>query len=451
MRGKSSTNPARQQRENFSAISMADFPESRTKTAMTGKIIVVGAGIIGATAALRLAEAGWDVALCDGNPPGSEAGASYGNGGWISPASIIPMSMPGLWRKVPAFLLDRNGPLTIDWTSLPQLAPWLLRFLWAGASRTRVRRTAKLLNFLLHDGPERHLELARKIGQDQLILQKGLLYAYPDRASFEAEALSWELRRENGVAYVEWDEAELRKRLPALSPSYRFAVHVVNGAHCRDTGRYVAGIVEEAQRKGVQFHQSTVTAILDGAMPQVVLESGETLSADRIVIAAGIYSGRLLHRLGVRIPMQSERGYHVTVASGQTPFEIPVMPSTGRMANTPTDMGLRLSGQVELATVDKPPNWERAQVLQRHALASYPYLSEDKTPKLRLWMGHRPSTPDGLPVIGPLSRHPALIAAFGHGHVGIAAAPKTADLVLEAVENRVNDDALPFLPSRFRQ
>lgn len=95
---------------------------------MTGKVIVVGAGIVGATTALRLAEAGWDVVLCDGNAPGSEAGASYGNGGWISPASIIPMSMPGLWRKVPGFLLDRNGPLTIDWTSLPQLAPWLLRF-----------------------------------------------------------------------------------------------------------------------------------------------------------------------------------------------------------------------------------------------------------------------------------------------------------------------------------
>lgn len=254
--------------------------------------------------------------------PGSEAGASYGNGGWISPASIIPMSMPGLWRKVPGFLLDRNGPLTIDWRSLPQLTPWLLRFLWAGASKTRVRRTAKLLNFLLHDGPERHLELARKTGQEQLVLQKGLLYAYPDRASFEAEALSWELRRENGVAYVEWDETEIRRRLPALGP-YRFAIHVVNGAHCRDTGSYVAGIVEAARRKGVQFHPSAVTAILDGVMPQAVLEGGETLSADRIVVAAGIHSGRLLRPLGVRIPMQSERGYHVTVTSGQAPFEIP--------------------------------------------------------------------------------------------------------------------------------
>jgi D-amino-acid dehydrogenase len=418
---------------------------------MTGKVIVVGAGIIGAVTALNLANAGWNVVLCDGHPPGSEAGASYGNGGWISPASIVPMSMPGLWRRIPGFLLDRNGPLTIDWMSLPRLAPWLVRFLWAGASKARVRRTAKRLNWLLHDGPERHLKLAQQTGQEHLILQKGLLYAYPDRAAFEAEALSWELRRENGVAYVEWDEAALRQSLPALGPGYRFAVHVVEGAHCRDTGRYVAGIVEAARLKGVRFRQSAATAILDTVAPRVVLGDGETLSAEHIVVAAGIHSGRLLQRLGVRIPMESERGYHVTVTSGETPFEIPVMPSTGRMANTPTDMGLRLSGQVELATVEKPPNWERAEVLQRHALASYPYLSADKAPDLRLWMGHRPSTPDGLPVIGPLSRYPRLIAAFGHGHIGIAAAPKTADLVLDALENRICDDARPFLPNRFGQ
>ncbi|WP_018325880.1 NAD(P)/FAD-dependent oxidoreductase, partial [Rhizobium giardinii] len=317
--------------------------------------------------------------------------------------------------------------------------------------KARVRLTARRLNFLLHDGPERHMELALQTGQEHLILQKGLLYVYPDRAAFEAEALSWELRRENSVAYVEWDEAMLRQRLPALGFGYRFAVHVVAGAHCRDTGRYVAGIVEAARLKGVQFRQSAVTAILDAVAPRVLLGDGETLSAEHIVVAAGIHSGRLLQRLGVRIPMESERGYHVTVASGETPFEIPVMPSTGRMANTPTDMGLRLSGQVELATVEKPPNWKRAEVLQRHALASYPYLSVNKTPELRLWMGHRPSTPDGLPVIGPLSRHSRLIAAFGHGHIGIAAAPKTADLVLDALKNRICDDARPFLPNRFGQ
>lgn len=416
---------------------------------MTGNVIVLGAGIVGACTALRLADAGWSVTLCDGGRPGGEEAASYGNGGWISPASIIPMSFPGIWRKVPGYLLDRSGPLTIDWTSIPRLAPWLLRFLLAGATEGRVTKIASHLNSLLHDAPERHLALAERIGRRQLIVQRGLLYAYPDRAAYEAESLSWRLRRENGVAFEEWGESELRHHLPALGPNFRFGVHVTKGAHCINTGAYVAGIVDAAIAAGVRLVQKSANSILTKPTPRVVFSDGESLAADYVVVAAGIHSKRLMREFGIKIPIESERGYHVTVTSGDVPFDIPVMPSTGKMANTPTEMGLRLSGQVELATIEKAPNWRRAEVLQSHALASYPYLANEKQPKLKLWMGHRPSTPDGLPVIGPLKRHSGIIAAFGHGHVGLASGPKTADLVLDALERRQPEQEGAFLPARF--
>ena len=416
---------------------------------MTGKVIVVGAGIVGACTALRLADAGWNVTLCDTGRPGGEGAASYGNGGWISPASIIPMSFPGIWRKVPGYLLDRRGPLTIDWASIPRLAPWLFRFLLAGATEGRVTKIASHLSSLLHDAPERHLALSERIGQRQLILQRGLLYAYPDRTAYEAESLSWRLRRKNGVAFEEWDESELRRRLPALGPNYRFGAYVTKGAHCINTGAYVAGIVDAATAAGVRFLQKSANSILTTPTPRVVLTGGESLAADFVVVAAGVHSKRLMRECGVKIPMESERGYHVTVTSGEVPFDIPVMPSTGKMANTPTEMGLRLSGQVELATIEKAPNWRRAEVLQSHALASYPYLAQEKQPELKLWMGHRPSTPDGLPVIGPLKRHPGVIAAFGHGHVGLASGPKTADLVLDALYGRLPEQEGAFLPTRF--
>ncbi|NRQ17446.1 NAD(P)/FAD-dependent oxidoreductase [Ensifer sesbaniae] len=416
---------------------------------MTGNVIVLGAGIVGACTALRLADAGWSVTICDGGRPGGEEAASYGNGGWISPASIIPMSFPGIWRKVPGFLLDRSGPLTIDWTSIPRLAPWLLRFLLAGATESRVTKIARHLNSLLHDAPERHLALAERIGRRQLIVQRGLLYAYPDRMAYEAEALSWRLRRENGVAFEEWDESKLRHQLPALGPNFRFGAYVTKGAHCVNTGAYVAGIVDAAIAAGVRFVQKSANSILTTPTPRVVLTGGESLAADYVVVAAGIHSKRLMREFGIKIPMESERGYHVTVTSGDVPFDIPVMPSTGKMANTPTEMGLRLSGQVELATIEKAPNWRRAEVLQSHALASYPYLAKEKQPELKLWMGHRPSTPDGLPVIGSLKRHSGIIAAFGHGHVGLASGPKTADLVLDALEQRSPEQKGAFLPARF--
>ncbi|WEX74897.1 FAD-binding oxidoreductase [Sinorhizobium numidicum] len=416
---------------------------------MTGKVIVLGAGIVGASTALRLADAGWNVTLCDGGRPGGEGAASYGNGGWISPASIIPMSVPGIWRKLPGYLLDRSGPLTIDWASIPRLAPWLFRFLLAGATEARVTRTARHLNSLLHDAPARHLALAQRIGQQQLVIQKGLLYAYPDRAAFEAESLSWRLRRENGVAFEEWDESELRRQLPALGPNHRFGAYVTKGAHCINTGAYVAGIVEAAIKAGVRFVQRGAYSILTTPTPRVVLDGGDSLAADYIIVAAGIHSGRLMRGLGIKIPLESERGYHVTITSDEVPFDIPVMPSTGKMANTPTEMGLRLSGQVELASVDKAPNWRRAEVLQSHALASYPYLANESQSELKLWMGHRPSTPDGLPVIGPLRQYPGIVTAFGHGHVGLASGPKTADLVLHALDGRQPEREGAFLPARF--
>lgn len=416
---------------------------------MTGRVIVIGAGIIGATSALALARAGWSVTLCEAAHPGSEDAASYGNGGWISPASIIPMSVPGLWRQVPGLLLDPEGALTIDWKSLPRLTPWLLRFLLSGATKARVARTARILNGLLQDAPTRHLALARETRQQHLIERKGLLYAYPDWAAFEKEAFSWSLRRDNGVAFDEWDEQQLRTRLPALSSDYKFAAHVTGGAHCRDTGTYVAGIVDAAVRAGVRYVGKSVRAISDSATPKLELEGGDTLEADYIVVAAGIGSKKLMWGLGVRVPLESERGYHVTISSLETPFDIPVMPSTGKMANTPTNMGLRISGQVELAYAEKAPNWKRAEVLRRHALASYPYLNDDPNPAFRLWMGHRPSTPDGLPLIGPFTRHPRIIAAFGHGHIGIASAPKTAELVVDAVNGRVTTQSIEFLPTRF--
>lgn len=416
---------------------------------MPRTVIVVGAGIIGATAALRLVEEGFSVTLCDPRQPGSTDAASFGNGGWISPASILPMSMPGLWRKVPGFLLDREGPLTIDIASLPRLMPWLVRFLAAGFTENRVRKTAKALNWLVSDSPQRHQAMARAIGHGDLVRQNGLVYAYPSREAFLAEALGWQLRRENGVVFEEWDEPTLRDKMPALADSFRFAAFLPQGAHCVNTGRYVASIVEHAKTLGLEYREGRVSGLLPGRHPRIVMENGDSLNADHVILAAGVHSARLMSTIDVRVPMASERGYHVTVTDDPTPFDIPVMPSTGKMANTPTEMGLRLSGQVELATIDKAPDWKRAEILRRHAWSTYPYLSQSDPSALKMWMGHRPSTPDSMPLIGPFTRHPRIIAAFGHGHVGIASAPKTAELLLAAINDNLPAEAAAFSTRRF--
>jgi D-amino-acid dehydrogenase len=420
---------------------------------MSLHVVVVGAGIVGASTAVQLRREGYEVTVLEPGEPGREQAASYGNGAWISPASVVPMSMPGLWKKVPGYLLDSLGPLTIRLSALPRLMPWLVRFLYAGATVHRVETTARALSALLKDAPSRHAELAAEAGVPELIKQSGLLYVYPDRAAFEAEALSWRLRRDNGVRWIELDAAELHRREPALDRRYRFGALVEAGSHCTDPGTYVASLVHHAQDQGATVVRARATGFeIDSGRLRAVLTDTGGIACDRAVVSAGIHSKALARAAGDWVCLESERGYHVVISDPEAAPCIPVMPSDGKMANTLTLKGLRASGQVELASVDAPPNWKRASVLLNHARRTYPGLP-NHIPEERIsrWMGHRPSTPDGLPVIGPASASRDIIYAFGHGHVGLASGPATASAVADILAGRQSSLPIPaYEPSRFR-
>lgn len=418
---------------------------------MSQHVVVIGAGIVGAATAWELVADGHQVTIIEPELPGGRQAASYGNGAWISPASIIPMSMPGLWRKVPGYLLDRNGPLVLRWTALPALAPWLLKFLAAGWTVPKVEETARVLASILHDSPERHAVLAKEIGKPDYISRTGLLYAYPDRKAFADDALAWRLRRENGVRWVELDAEELRRREPDLSLTYRFGAFVAEGAHCTDPGAYVADIVDAARERGAVLRQARATgfAVVKGRLAAVTTDQGR-IDCDRAVICAGIHSKVLAHAAGDRVLLASERGYHGVIASPAAGPRLPIMPSDGRMANTPTPAGLRLSGQVELAHVDAEPDWARVEILVRHAVTTYPALGPRVGLTIDRWMGHRPSTPDGRPVIGVASASPDIFHAFGHGHVGLASGPITGRIVADLIAGRdAGISVRPFAISRF--
>ncbi|CDZ54334.1 NAD(P)/FAD-dependent oxidoreductase [Neorhizobium galegae] len=401
-------------------------------------VVVIGAGIVGASTALELLKDGHEVTIVEPEQPGGRHAASYGNSGWLSPASIIPMSMPGLWRKVPGYLADPSGPLTIRWRHLVRLAPWLLRFMVAGSTGSKVERTARILASLLNDAPSRHAALAGKIGRPDLIHRKGLLYVYQDRVAFEAEAFAWRLRRDNGVSYRELSSDELHELEPNLSPRYSFAAFVEDGGHCVDPGGYVAAMVDHAVDLGAQRIHARATGFnLSGSRLSGVRTEAGIVACDKAVIAAGIHSKKLAALAGDTIPMQSERGYHVVVPYHLGKGKMPIMPSDGRMGNNPTLAGLRIAGQVELASVEERPNWTRADILLKHAKGAYPALSDISGDRsIDRWMGHRPSTADGLPVIGFSGSSEDIVHAFGHGHVGLAAGPVSGALVADLIAGR---------------
>ena len=409
-------------------------------------VVVIGAGIVGAATAIELLRDGHRVTILEPGEPGGEQAASYGNGTLLNPSSVIPMSSPGIWRKVPGWLADPLGPLAIRWRYLPRLLPWLTRFLRAGATEARVAATARALRPLLLDAPELHRRLAEEAGVGDLITRQGVLFVFPSRADFEAEALAWRLRRETGVRWLELSADELRQREPALSRRYTFAVLVEENGQCRDPGAYVAALVRLAVAQGAELRRERAVGFrIEGQRLRAVRTEAGEVAGDRAVIAAGAWSHVLAAEAGDRVPLETERGYHAVIADPGIAPRYPVMPSDGKMACVMSAQGLRLAGQVELAGLDAAPNWQRAAVLRDFARQVFPDLPADLPEgKVKVWMGHRPSTPDGLPCIGPASGCADVVHAFGHGHVGLTAGAMTARLVADLMGGK--PAAFPLAP-----
>jgi D-amino-acid dehydrogenase len=419
---------------------------------MSRHVAVIGAGIVGAACALELLRDGHRVTIIEPGEPGGEQAASYGNGTLLNPSSVIPMSTPGIWKKVPGYLRDPLGPLAIRWRYLPRLLPWLRRFLTAGSTPEKLATIARALQPLLAEAPERHRALAEEAGVGDLITRQGVLFAYPDRAAFEAEALSWRIRHENGTRWLELDEDQLRQHEPTLSRNYKFALLVEENGQCRDPGAYVAALIAHAVASGATLRRARAIGFrIEDRRLRAVLTDGGEIAADNAVIAAGAYSKQLAAAAGDRVPLETERGYHVVISDPGVAPRFPVMPSDGKMAFAMTPAGLRIGGQVELAGLEAEPNWQRADVLLAFVRKVYPDVPADLPPeRIKHWMGHRPSMPDGLPCLGPASGCSDIVHAFGHGHVGLTAGATTGKIVAEIIGGRpASVDLTPYSTRRF--
>lgn len=415
-------------------------------------VAVIGSGIVGACCALELLRDGRRVTIIDPDPPGAAHAASYGNAGWLSPSSVVPLAGPGMWRRVPGYIADPLGPLAIRWPYLPKLAPWGVRFLLAGSKR-RLPAIARAMRVLVADSPQRHRALATDAGVPGLIRQDGLLYVFPNRNDFVAEAGAWRLRRHNGVAWTELDADELRHREPHLHRRYGFGVLVEAGGHCLNPGTYVAALLRRAEALGAVRHQGRASGfVLRGRRLCAVRAETAEIACDKAVIAAGARSKRLAAMVGDQVPLETARGYHAVIPTpGAEPLR-PVMPSDAHLAMTPMQDGLRVAGQIELASLAAAPDWRRARVLRDLAIAAYPGLRDTLEPeRIRFWMGHRPVLPDSLPCLGAASASPDVVHAYGHGQIGLAAGPATGRLVADLIGGRgASIDPAPYSPQRFR-
>ena len=421
---------------------------------MSSHVVIIGAGAVGAVSAIEALRRGFRVTILEAGEPGGEQAASYGNAAWLSSHSVIPPALPGTWRKIPGYLADPLGPLSIRWSYLPKALPWLLRYLLSGWTEARIERAARALRPLLVEALLLHKSLAEEAGVGDLIRQGGLLHVYPSRADFEADALSWRIRSAVGIRWTELDGEALHAREPDLEPRYRFGILVDEDGHCRNPGAYVAALVAHARKLGADLVTGRATGLrIEGGRLKAVLTETGAIACEKSVIAAGARSRQLARTAGDDVPLDVERGYHVSIAGANHGPRIPIMLSDRKLAVTMTETGLRGAGQVEIAGLDRAPDWRRAEVLRQHLLGLFPGLPRDlPADRVKTWMGFRPSMPDGLPCLGHASATADVIHAFGHGHIGLVSSARSGRIVAELLAGAEPEIPLaPFDPRRFRR
>ena len=411
-------------------------------------VVVIGAGVIGACTATYIQKQGARVTLIDRQAPGDEGAASFGNAGSLSPSSVVPTPAPGMLRKVPGWLLKEDGPLAIRWSYLPKLLPWLVRFIRAGRDAAHQRRASAALAALHSPTFEFHSQLARDAGVPELVAPVEYLHVYGSEESYAGAERDWTMRREHGSDFEMLGPGELREAEPDLAPHYVKGVRLRAQGRTLNPGRLVRAYVDRVVANGGELLCAEVTDIeVSGRRVRAVRTGDGTVEGDAFVLCAGAFSRRLTDRLGLGLPLDTERGYHVTCPDPGITVTHTVMESDNKFVANPMAMGVRFAGMVEMAGVDAPPNPRRAQVIKRLAKRMYPNLRLDGATQ---WMGRRPSMPDGLPVIGPSPSHDNLWLAFGHGHTGMVGGPMTGRIVAGMITGPMpNIDVTSFRADRF--
>lgn len=408
-------------------------------------VTVIGAGIVGVCAAAFLQRAGHPVTIIDRTEPGMAT--SFGNSGSISASAILPVAMPGMIKKVPGWLLDPLGPLTIRWSYLPVIMPWLTRFLGHG-NPDEVRRIAAALSQLLAPVFECYDPLIKDADAAHLIRRNGCLYLYETDEEFKAAQFGIRLRRDLGTIFEEIGPDEIKSLEPAVNAKFRRGLFAPDNGSTLDPQGLVTAIADSLRARGAEILEGDVLDIEIGDNgPKQLITSAGPLPVDGLVVAAGAWSGKLAKRLGHKVPLETQRGYHVTLADPGITVNRTVMWNRRSVFANPMAMGLRLAGTVELAGLKAQPRYRRAEKLQRLGREMFPDVS---TAAPTYWMGHRPCLPDSLPVIDRSKHFPQVVFAFGHQHIGICAAAPTGRLVAELMAGGATFmDITPFSIDRF--
>ena len=408
-------------------------------------VVVIGAGVVGLSAAIALEARGLAVTVLEREEPA--AGASAGNAGAFAFTDILPLASPGILRKAPKWLLDPLGPLSVPPSYALQIAPWMFRF-WRACSASRVAHSTAAQTALM-DLSRAELEpFLAGTGTASMLRKEGNLQVYESQAELDASLPGWKARAEHGIEFRHMDAAEMATIQPGLAPRFTHGTFTPGWYSIADPKLYTLALADHFRARGGRIERAEVSSLhpIEGGV-EIRTTDGRTLRAQKVVLAAGAFSHRVARSLGENIPLETERGYNTTLPADAFDLRTQVTFGGHGFVVTRLSTGIRVGGAVELGGLKLPPNFRRSEAMLERARAFLPGLKPEGGVQ---WMGFRPSLPDSLPAIGPARATPRVVYAFGHGHLGLTQSAGTARLVAELLtDGRTAIDIAAFSPQRF--
>lgn len=408
-------------------------------------IIVIGAGIVGVSTAIWLQRSGFKVTIIDQKGPAT--GASHGNAGILAASSIIPVPNPSLIKKLPFYLLSKDSPVFFKMSYLPKMFPFLISYL-SKSNLKEVNKYAERMTPLIFDTVCQHKSLAKGTGAEKFISYQDYCFGYETEENFLNDKKVWKLRQKHGLPFEVVNGNEFSNFDPFYKDLFDVIVKCKNHGKINDPGLYVKTLCDHFLSQGGELIISKVNDISSKNLNDVIVKiESDSLIANKIIVATGAWSKKILKKFKIKMPLESERGYHVEYVEPNFYPKVPMMLTSKKFVITPMDGRIRVAGLVEFAGLKtlkrKPP----LNLLKNKIKDLFPNLECKE--KIE-WLGHRPALVDSLPMLGYLDKNKQILVAFGHQHLGLTAGAKTGRIVSDLIiGNDIKLKISNYRPNRF--
>ena len=404
---------------------------------------IIGAGIQGVCSGLFLIKKGFLVTLFDKDEPGNLS-ASYGNAGHFSPYASIPLNRPDILTDVPAMLLSSTGPLSLKWNYVPKMIPWFLKFL-KNCSRKKMIHTAKYMHQILDLALPTYDELFEEIDISGLVEKKGIMYIWNDQ-NLKSRELEIDIRNKIGAEQQLLNKKEIHDLEPNIKKFYHGGVFYKKARHTRNPQKILLKLFDLFLKKGGKFKKNEIEIINFVDEKPIVKTFEDSFAFDKILITCGAFSKKLTDQMHEKIPLDTERGYHIHFKDCDHLISRPVVFLNKGLGMTPMEQGLRVVGTVEFGGLKNPLNKSRIKNLINNAR----YMLDDLPEHEDEWLGFRPTLPDYLPVIGPSKNYKNVFYSFGHHHLGWTLGAISGKIISGVIANEnTNLNLKPYNSERF--